>query len=278
MALLMCGLIALLSRLESLPQHDARLLTNFRFPKFSNISTSIANPCFHENDVFNFSTMSVEGIRKIYVIHWSKLANRRKSMRDRLSTVLPAGWEQKNFVAFITQYDSDRVTHQDVLCHAGSYANQQKKGQFSVTMKHHVAYYDVCFHQYGIVLIVEDDVQFAPDFVQKVSFVLKALPAEWSNCFVSACMPVHCTKLACLQHRGSGSNCAYGYLMSLTGSRLMLHHMPIFTTPDFQMNHVSNMTSLFHSYNSVFHRLIVEQPDGTDGIWKRDGQELHILS
>mmetsp|Transcript_50791 Transcript_50791/g.158715 ORF Transcript_50791/g.158715 Transcript_50791/m.158715 type:complete len:223 (-) Transcript_50791:862-1530(-) len=216
--------------------------------------------------------MGWQGIWKIYVIHWSVLAKRKKNMLRRLNDILPQQWKENNLVAFVDQYDSDTVSMKVVTCFSGPFASTQRKGQFSVSLKHHVAYHDMTYHQYVVTLIVEDDVSFDPSILQFTSVVLRGLPEGWSNCFISACLPVSCREVVCLQPRGSGSNCAFGYLVSLNGSKLMLDHLPLRTTPDCQMNYVSKSDSRFQSYNTKYHRMIFEAPDETDGMWKAGKQ------
>jgi len=182
----------------------------------------------------------------------------------------PALWESLDFVSFVeTEY-----TNEDVTCLSGSFAKEITRGQFSVTAKHHLAYHDMLVHEYPVALILEDDADFTADFFPHVASILKALPGNWSNCFL-ACNPSDCCPscskcrppdLVCPPPHGIGSCCAYGYLVSLQGARQMISHMPIRTTPDAQMDFVSKEDSTFKTF-MVHDWIVVERALGADMLW-----------
>lgn len=233
--------------------------------------------CFNTSDVFPKSSPLISGLDKIYVIHWSKLQERKTLMTARLSAVLPSSWQQKNFVAFVVQYDGDKLQlPQEMRCIAQDYAQNLTRGVLSVTTKHFVAYHDIVMHGYSAALIMEDDADFSAGAVGRLEQVLVALPSRWSNCFVSGCMGnasnyVHsCGEgLVCKQPLGIGSNCAYGYLISQRGAQQMLATMPVRTTPDFQMNYAATWPS-FHTYmsNQVTNILFENATGIQDGTWQ----------
>lgn len=231
--------------------------------------------CFKSTDVLPRSSVRVAGIDKVYIIHWSRLKERKQLMINRLDMVLQHGWQHHNFVAFVDRYDAEDLSHVVTTCFAQDHSTRMTKGAMSVTTKHHVAYHDAVVHGYAAVLILEDDVDFAPGSVNLLQSVTNALPPDWSNCFVSGCMHggygvQHCNgSLLCRQPRGIGSNCAYGYLVSLLGAKQMLASMPIRSTPDFQMNMVSAMLPFVTYMSNQTTGIIFENATGIpDGTWQ----------
>ena len=241
------------------------------------LKTDLHNACFTRQDIFKKSTLNVAGISKIYVIHWSKLTHRKNLMIHRLGAVLPVNWQEANFVAFVHQRDAENVTLENVECMAGNFSKRISRGTFSVTAKHHVAYNDINYHSYNVSLIIEDDVDFEVNFTSRISQVIEMLPTNWSNCFVSDCTRASCKSGVCLQPRGTGSNCAFGYLMSLKGASQMIGHLPFNITPDWQMNYVSHRDPAFLTYFASDLHIIQERPVGGDGLWNQ-GNNTDLLS
>jgi len=191
-------------------------------------------------------------------------------MRKRFGVHFPSEWENLEFVSFVeAEYVND-----DVNCLSGSFAKEITRGRFSVTAKHHLAYHDMVVHEYAVALIVEDDADFKDHFFSNVTNIIKALPENWSNCFL-ACDPSGCCpdcrrcqppETVCAPPRGIGSCCAYGYLVSLHGARQIISHMPIRTTPDAQMDYIAKTDQAFKTY-MVSDWPIFERALGADMVW-----------
>ena len=239
----------------------------------SNLTTVFPRPaCFIEAGLFPQSSITFRGVEKIYVIHWSKLDGREAEMKARLNRVLPSSWEEANLVSFVNAFDSDHLSQSQISCLTDNVTAHLTLGVLSVTAKHYLAYHDMLLREYQNALIMEDDVDFRDHFGGKVEQLLKELPRGWSNCFVSGCV----ASLECRAGAGAflksppgdGSNCAYGYLISAVGAKQMWDMLPVRTTPDFQMNLVSQKNPEFHTFMTCGILPVFERPIGEDGLWK----------
>lgn len=134
-------------------------------------------------------------IEKIYIVHYTKLTERVEEMKKRFDKILPRDWRSTDLVTFITPFDGDKITKDQILClvpeaqNASLRTARPSRGTVSVTTKHHLAYYDMLKHGYSAAMITEDDVDFLDRFSEKLTIVLDNLKKQaWSNCFFSGCM------------------------------------------------------------------------------------------
>lgn len=111
---------------------------------------------------------------KIFVIHSTKLVERRQYMQKQLTS--------NNFdVEFITDHDPDSFTSQD-----NALFNHKELviSEMSVIRKHLACYEKICSNNLDYALILEDDATLAHDFEHKLNSYVKQLPEKWDFCFI----------------------------------------------------------------------------------------------
>jgi hypothetical protein len=152
---------------------------------------------------------------------------------------------------------------------AGPRHRNIKNGSLSVTTKHHLAYYDALVNNYGVIMVLEDDADFIPEYeplTTKIVAELANIPS-WGNCMISGGHggDTGSSPYVFPSPPGEGSRCAYGYLVSPLGSTQILSNIPIRDNPDWQMNFAVRENGM-QSYMTMACP-VVEAPDDKDGSW-----------
>ena len=185
------------------------------------------------------------GVVKVYIVHYTPLANRRATMTNRTKQVFGEDCFETNFVSFIDALDREALSKEDMTTLTGKENfTGQSTGVMSVAAKHYNAYYDALKNNYGVVAILEDDVFFNENFGENLSKVVCAGAAtkdNWSSIFLATphpaykCEPIN--RELCLQ-TDNGSNGAVAYLMSLTGCKTMIESLPTQSASDAKINEI----------------------------------------
>jgi hypothetical protein len=58
-------------------------------------------PCISKTYPKSKSALSLAGVPKLYIIHYTRLKQRKAGMIQRLNSLLPKGWESTNLVTFV---------------------------------------------------------------------------------------------------------------------------------------------------------------------------------
>lgn len=191
------------------------------------------------------SARSQFGVDKVYIVHYTPLANRRATMTNRTKQVFGEDCFETNFVSFIDALDREALSKEDMATLTGKEKfTGQSLGIMSVAAKHYNAYYDALKNNYGVVAILEDDVFFNENFGENLSKVVCAGAAtedDWSSIFLATPHPAYKCKPInlelCLQI-DNGSNGAVAYLMSGTGCRKMIESLPTQSASDAKINEI----------------------------------------
>lgn len=195
------------------------------------------------------------GVGGIYVTTYSPLKDRRQRMQARFDQL---GWR----VLFVTGWDRELLTDEDVACMYPSNALFQqvaramnfkltwmRVGELSLCMKHAAAYYDGYSQGYRHIMVFEDDAFFPPEFKANVHALLSpaggnlALPRDYQ--LVYMCNYVKPTErdLARPQRvervllRRGVMHGACGYMLSQSGVKWLMDHMPYKGPADLQLAH-----------------------------------------
>lgn len=140
------------------------------------INDVCAEMLFPDSCLLPKAKATLVGIDKIYIIHWGGNPDRERVMNQRLSKILPVGWQEKEIVSFVKSLDPVSLNVSMISC-LGQFVSQAdvKIGTVSLTAKHHLAYYDMLHHHYEIALVLEDDVDFDSSFLEKLYTVSSEL-------------------------------------------------------------------------------------------------------
>jgi len=182
------------------------------------------------------------GLGGIYVCHWKKLPNRKASAKEQLDKL----GLQANF---IVGYDGEEMTDDDVRCMYPSNkvmhviakdwdfgANWMHTGELSLSLKHVKAAYEAVLHGHQHTLVLEDDFQLTENFTDRLTHLLEHTDewlgqhgGEYDILWVGSYGHNHANDLtrppqiiADTHNKGT-----IGYLLSLSGAKYLLSHMPI---------------------------------------------------
>ena len=219
------------------------------------------------------------GLDHIYVVHYTRLASRKVTMLQRLNAVLPQGWEKANFVSFLEDFDKEALLeHTDVQGCLRGYSASHGLGTISLSAKHLHGWFDMIYHNYSTVLMLEDDAGFVHDFDSLNKQIIAALPSNWSNCVLTAAEIWGCAgyKEEQLLCPGTGSRFAYGYMLSQKGARQVVQLLPITNEPDIRMDTTFNYYRPDFVSMFTVKSLILHVQDGNLSTWHKPiGQEAN---
>jgi glycosyl transferase family 25 len=120
---------------------------------------------------------------KIFVLHYSKLTNRKIHMIDQLKKQNITDYE------FIEKFDKDELTIHDRILFDVNY----KKSTMSLHLKHNYAY-KIIAEKYEHALIFEDDVILCDNFSELLRKYMAQLPANYDMLFIGDGCNLHIEK------------------------------------------------------------------------------------
>jgi len=109
---------------------------------------------------------------KIFVIHYTKLVERRKNMVMQLIT---NGLDAE----FVTQYDRDTLSFDDKSKFIVKYDNHDK----AIALSHLFCFKEIT-KKYEYALILEDDAIFNKNFSKLLQYYVSQLPDDWDMLFI----------------------------------------------------------------------------------------------
>mmetsp|Transcript_91113 Transcript_91113/g.283888 ORF Transcript_91113/g.283888 Transcript_91113/m.283888 type:complete len:334 (-) Transcript_91113:62-1063(-) len=186
------------------------------------------------------SRLREAGLDAVFVCHWTRAPDRRMHAEEQLDSVGLRG-------TFITGWDAEVLGDEDVQCLyptnsvLDSFAKSRRfvsnwlhAGELSLSFKHVAAAYEAARHGYRNTLVLEDDFTFTENFTSHLIKLLRD-PQGWlgnktydllylgsyrSNRQEYLENPAQ--TFPDTQHRGT-----VGYMISQSGARHVLSHMPI---------------------------------------------------
>ena len=190
-------------------------------------------------------------VNKVYIAHYTPLESRKESLISKLDSFgVQAAWIEDE----PTRQDIDNLhTNTPILWnhklqnldYGGPIPHKQlTRSELSIAFKHLKIYEDIVKNGIQTALVLEDDVVFEEDFVNKFNFNLMSTPNDWDLIFIgSGCnlrIPpnnVISGKIA-YKKEHPASKCADSYLINLSASDRILNTIIPFTLPiDFEINH-----------------------------------------
>ena len=110
---------------------------------------------------------------KIFVLHYSKLVNRKKHILEQFNKQGIINYE------FIEKYDKDEITHYE----SNLFDTNYTKSTMSLHLKHNYVY-NIIAENYECALIFEDDVILCDNFMDKLNNYITQLPKDYDMLFI----------------------------------------------------------------------------------------------
>ena len=110
---------------------------------------------------------------KIFVLHYSKLLDRKKHILEQFKKHNITDYE------FIEKYDKDKITDYE----SNIFKKTYKKSFMSLNLKHNYVY-KLIAENYDNALIFEDDVILCDNFIEKLNNYITELPEDYDMLFI----------------------------------------------------------------------------------------------
>lgn len=135
---------------------------------------------------------------KIFVLHYSKLVNRKKHMLEQFKKQGIIDYE------FIEKYDKEDLQDSDMLL----FDKCMKKSMMSLINKHFYAY-KLILENFESALILEDDVILNDNFIEKLNKYMLQLPENFDMLFIGDGCNLHIEKDKLIQNKNVYEKCLY---------------------------------------------------------------------
>ena len=146
---------------------------------------------------------------KIFVLHYSKLVERKKHIIEQFAKHGITEYE------FIELYDKDSITDKE----RSIYADHFGRGVMSLHLKHLYAYRQIA-EKYDTALIFEDDVILSDNFLTKLNLYLTQIPATFDMVYLGDGCGQHMPKnilrptIYIYRNENGYSRCTDSYIIS----------------------------------------------------------------
>ena len=134
---------------------------------------------------------------KIYVLHYSKLVNRKNNILEQFNKQGILDYQ------FIEKYDKDEITdHESSL-----FNTNYKKSTMSLHLKHNYVYNMIALTDSA--LILEDDVILCDNFIDKLNNYITQLPEDFYMLFIGDGCNLHIEKNKLIPKQNIYKKCLY---------------------------------------------------------------------
>lgn len=151
----------------------------------------------------------------IYVCHWNKLKERKIYLIDHLKKL------GINDCQFIECFDKDKWDIEQIkkdyptVFDITTSNTRLNYSEISLVLKYCWAVKDAHEKGYESVLMLEDDVELHPDFVNLFNSFKSQLPEDWDLAWVGSCCDLHAKTVPNQNvYRINGSRCTHAFLIS----------------------------------------------------------------
>jgi GR25 family glycosyltransferase involved in LPS biosynthesis len=136
---------------------------------------------------------------KIFVLHYSKLVDRKKSIINQ--------FEKNNITdyEFIEKYDINEITPSD----SSMFDINYKKSTMSLILKHFYAYNEIANNTYDDALIFEDDAILCDNFIDKLNKYIEQLPKDYDMLFIGDGCNLHIEQNKIIPNKNIYEKCLY---------------------------------------------------------------------
>jgi GR25 family glycosyltransferase involved in LPS biosynthesis len=135
---------------------------------------------------------------KIFVLHYSKLVDRKKHILEQFNKQGIIDYE------FIEKYDKDQITDYE----SNLFDTNYKKSTMSLHLKHNYVY-NIIAENYERALIFEDDVILCDNFIEKLNNYITQLPENFDMLFIGDGCNLHIEKNKLISNRNIYEKCLY---------------------------------------------------------------------
>jgi len=162
------------------------------------------------------------GVDRIYITHYTKLVERKKSLINRLQELGLTNY------CFVEQFDKDTWDMESILKEfpqIDNASNKMSEAEKSLALKHAWIVTDMHKRGYSSVLVLEDDVVLVDDFVEKYNAYMKQMPIDWDVGWVGSCFHLKEPEVPNVNIYRSrrGSRCGHAYCLSKAFAQKMIH-------------------------------------------------------
>ena len=180
-------------------------------------------------------------IDEIYICHYTKLTDRKVILEDKIK-------ELGLSVKWVELHDKEDLDMNKVLLNHPNYNSRLRiqghqnrflrQSEISLIFKHNYIWEQMVENDIENVLVLEDDVVFADDFIEKFNEYITELPTDYDLLWVGTCCGIHATVTSESHiYEGSGSRCTHAYMINKKCATKMLEHHKINNSPtDFMFN------------------------------------------
>lgn len=135
---------------------------------------------------------------KIFVLHYSKLVDRKKHILEQFNKQGIIDYE------FIEKYDKNEISEDD----SNLFDTYYSKPHMSLYLKHTYVYNIIAEH-YEHALILEDDVILCDNFVENLNNYMSELPEDFDMLFIGDGCNLHIEKDKLIPNKNIYEKCLY---------------------------------------------------------------------
>ena len=151
---------------------------NFKNDFTNNIVLPINPPINNNTNIFQTPNVTIDNIgdnyiMKIFVLHYSKLVDRKKSIIEQFKKQNITDYE------FIEKYDVNEITDDE----SSLFEQNFKKSSISLHLKH-IYVYNLIAKNYLNALIFEDDIILSDNFKEILNKYISQLPKDYDMLFI----------------------------------------------------------------------------------------------
>lgn len=155
----------------------------------------------------NNNNIKIQGNMKVFILHYSKLVDRKKHILDQLNKLDILDYE------FIEKYDKDEITSKESSIFDINY----KKSTMSLCLKHFYVFKEIA-EKYDSALIFEDDVILSHNFTDMFNKYIAQLPQDYDMLFIGDGCYLHIENNRIIPNQyiyeKSSTRCADSYIVS----------------------------------------------------------------
>ena len=194
----------------------------------------------------------------IYICHWNKLKEIKKYVIEHLEQL---GLNEYHFVECFDKetWDIDQVQKEYPKIFGSSSRNTKLNlSEISLTLKYCWAIKDAYEQGYESVLMLEDDVELHPDFINLFNNFKGQLPKNWDLAWVGSCCDLHAKAVPHQNvYRVNGSRCTHAFMISRNCINKLIHN--IHDANDAADHYFNYLIETFQLNNYWFEPSLAEQ-------------------
>jgi GR25 family glycosyltransferase involved in LPS biosynthesis len=152
-------------------------------------------------------------VDKIYICHYNKLIERKKSITDQLN------YFKLNDYQFVETFDKESLETDEIINNfpkINNIENNMTPGEKSLALKHAWIVKDFYNKGYSSALVLEDDAILCDNFIEYFNTYKKQLPEDWDIGWVGSCFNLREPQiLNCnIYKTDRGSRCTHAFCIS----------------------------------------------------------------